>query len=565
MREKGMLREEIENIMKKKTVLAMMGLLLGLTACGTQETAEPSQETADSAQTEESTMEPQTQETEENTTSVDTTGFTEEMVLSTDLYTITVPDEFKGKFYAKTEGNEISFYDKETVDAGWPGFAFSVIVAGDEIMPGGMYIKLGELETSEGKFMNICKGYPSDVQWDYTKGEEAPESFKKLYDSADDIIKTGTGNNGSFYMMGAGTKGEDLYEMTLAQYVGAFTEEHDANWFEENGMSPEFYALVKSEGETALDKIGYAYKDVSADGVDELLVGIIGEGDEPSVVYDIYTMVDRQPARVVSGNSRDRYYALEYATIAREYSGGADEYGLDSYIIEPGSAKLEQQVSLKYDAYTDAKNPWFINYSEDESSWEACSEEDFNSRYEMYKSEFQKLDYTPISEIIPIDYSKVDLSKYGTFTQMLSDFKKGMGFANVKVGDTDVFLASSGTYNGENDTKNAIDASVFMYNDKGEICYLGTVQSSGTAYPIAVSDGCLVTGGHHFVTKTTVKDGKLVVAEEAVETFDTDANSTYTYTTEKDGEQKVEDDTNLTRLFDEYASAEIVEFSVEKP
>lgn len=551
--------------MKKKTVLIMMGLLLGLTACGNQETTETTEQTTQTQEVAENTEIAQAQEESGAGTAVDTTGYTEDMVLSTDLYTITVPDEFKGKFYALVDGEEISFYDKETVDAGWPGFAFSVIVSDGEVIAGGMYTKVGELETSDGIFMDICKSYPSDVQWDYTKSEQAPEDLAKLYDSADSIIKTGTGNNGSVFMMGAGTKGEDLYEMTLAQYVGAFTEEHDANWFEENGMSPEFYAMYKSEGDKAFDKIGFTYKDITADGVDELLVGLIDEGNDPSVVYDIYTIVDRQPANVLSGTSRDRYYVMDHEGLVREYSNGAEEYGMDSYIIMPGTTDLEQQVSLKYDAYTDAKNPWFVNYSEDENSWEPYSEEDFNSRYEMYKDQLIKLDYTPISEIIPIDYSKVDLSKYGTFTEMLSDFKKGMGFANVKVGDTDVFLASSGTYNGENNTKNAIDASVFMYNDKGEICYLGQVQSSGTAYPIAVSDGCLVTGGHHNVTKTTVREGKLVVAEEARENFDTDANATYTYTTEKDGEQKVENDTKLTELFDEYAAAEIVDFSVEKP
>ena len=551
--------------MKKKTVLIMMGLLLGLTACGNQKTTETTEQTTQTQEVAENTESVQAQEESGAGTAVDTTGYTEDMVLSTDLYTITVPDEFKGKFYALVDGEEISFYDKETVDAGWPGFAFSVIVSDGEVIAGGMYTKVGELETSDGKFMDICKSYPSDVQWDYTKSEQPPEGLAKLYDSADSIIKTGTGNNGSVFMMGAGTKGEDLYEMTLAQYVGAFTEEHDANWFEENGMSPEFYAMYKSEGDKAFDKIGFTYKDITADGVDELLVGLIDEGNDPSVVYDIYTIVDRQPANVLSGTSRDRYYVMDHEGIVREYSNGAEEYGMDSYIIMPGTTDLEQQVSLKYDAYTDAKNPWFVNYSEDENSWEPYSEEDFNSRYEMYKDQLIKLDYTPISEIIPIDYSKVDLSKYGTFTEMLSDFKKGMGFANVKVGDTDVFLASSGTYNGENNTKNAIDASVFMYNDKGEICYLGQVQSAGTAYPIAVSDGCLVTGGHHNVTKTTVREGKLVVAEEARENFDTDANATYTYTTEKDGEQKVENDTKLTELFDEYAAAEIVDFSVEKP
>ena len=51
----------------------------------------------------------------------------------------------------------------------------------------------------------------------------------------------------------------------------------------------------------------------------------------------------------------------------------------------------------------------------------------------------------------------------------------------------------------------------------------------------------------------------LVAEEEAYETFDADGNATYYY-----GKEKVADDTNLTRLFEEYFAGEIVEFSVEK-
>ena len=113
---------------------------------------------------------------------------------------------------------------------------------------------------------------------------------------------------------------------------------------------------------------------------------------------------------------------------------------------------------------------------------------------------------------------------------MLSDFKKGMGYANAKIGDTDVFFASA-----------------------------------GTAYPLAVADGCVFICGHHVVEKHTVKDGKLIIAEKAEETFDADGNATYSYTTDKDGEKNVDDDSELTRLFEEYEKAEVIEFGVEKP
>ena len=542
---------------------------MGLTACGAKEVSEPAAEqTAENASTVEEKKEEVTAEAEstsaaENQASEESGNYIEDLTISAVGFTMNVPEKLKGKFYATVEGNEISIFDKESVDGGYPGFVFSVVAdTENKYVPGGMYVKVGEFLTADGSFYNICKGYASEIQWDYNK-EEMPANFKELFDGADEIISACTGNDGNSFMYGAGTKGEELYTYTVSRYLDAFSEGWDANKFEEEGMSPEFYALYKNEGERSLDKIGFAYKDVSNDGVDELLVGIINESNEPSVVYDIYTTVDKNPTLVVSGTARNHYLAYEYGGIVNVFSESAQVNGINSYIIEPGSAELSQQVSLKYDTATDEKNPWFVSYDGD--TWESMTEEDYNSRLTGYTDYCLKLDFTPFSEIAPIDYSKVDLSKYDTFTKMLDDFKKGMGYANVKVGDTDVFLISEGTYNGENNTQNAIDASVLMYNEKGAIIYLGKIQSTGTAYPISISDGKLYTGGHHFVKKYTVDGLKLVTAEEALEQFDTSGNSTFYYAEGGAEATTVADDTNLTRMFDEYSKAEPIDFSVEKP
>jgi hypothetical protein len=165
------------------------------------------------------------------------------------------------------------------------------------------------------------------------------------------------------------------------------------------------------------------------------------------------------------------------------------------------------------------------------------------------------------AELVRVVHSKVDLSKYDTFTQMIADFKQGMAYANEKLGDTDVFFVASGTYNDEDNNANAIDAALFMYGED-KIVYLGQVASAGTAYPLSLKDGYLYTGSHHGVVKTTVKDGKLVTAEEATETFDTDGNATYYYGTDKDAAKTVEDDSELTRMFEEYENAQPIAFAV---
>ncbi|WP_022765724.1 hypothetical protein [Butyrivibrio sp. XPD2006] len=548
--------------MKRRIALLMVGVMFGLTACGTQQVAEAPAEQAQEteAATEVAEQAPEKEvvsDFEENIT------YVEDMVLSTDLYSITMPEEFKGKFLAYINGNEISFYDKASHEAGFGGYAFSVVADVDKnYIAGGMYTKVGEIMTSDGQFVDVLKGYPSDVQWDYVTYQdmESAEDYNKLYLATDSIIESIEAKEGNYFMYGAGIKGEDLYFVTLDSFVQACTEGWDAAKFEENGLSPEYGALIQNEGEKALDKIGYAYRDISSDGVDDLLIGVIGDSSEPTVVYDIYTMVNREPAHVISGTSRNRCYALEYSGFANVASGGANENEVALYEIEPGTTNLMQQFTLKYDGYEDEKNPWFVSY-DDGATWESMTEEEYTDRLKMTEERYLNLDLKPISDLIPIDYSKVDLSKYGTFTKMIDDFKPGMGYANEPVGDTDVFFVSSACYNGENDTKNAIDSTLFVY-DNDAIAMIGQVASIGTAYPVTINDGYIYVGGHHNVFKYTVKDGKLVVAEEASEVFDTNGNSTYYYAADGAEAQEVKDDSNLTRIFDEYFSGKPVEYSV---
>ena len=552
-------------MMKKKAVLFGIGIVLGLTACGKQDIpVVPADQPSESAP-EEATQAPEAaQEAEEVATS--DVQYLDDAVVASDFMKMNIPEEFVGKVYATVNGEEISIFDKEQVDAGWPGFVFSFTTDKNrDIMAGGMYKKVGEIVTADGEWINVCQGFPSEIQWDYND-PDVPEGYEKLTMSADAFKAAIEAVDGATYINGGGTKGEDLYAYNVQRYIDAINEGWDANKFEEEGMSPEFYAIAKNEGDKAFDKIGFAYHDVSGDGVDDLLVGVIPEKDtdEPTPVYDIYTMVDRNPVLVASGTARNCYYGNMYSGVENFVSEGAGSEVVYSYTITPGTTELFLQFGLKNDTYEDEKNPWFVCYDMDK--WEPMTEDEYKERMDMLQSQLLKLDYKPLSDMTPIDYSKVDLSKYDTFTKMLDDFKDGMGYANEPVGDTDVFFATSGTFNGENDTKNGVDSSLFIYDDNGGISYLGKVTSSGTATPIALADGCIYTAGHHWVTKSTVKDGKLVTVEEAQEHFDADGNSTFTYTTEKDGEKKVEDDSELSRLFDEMANAKPIEFSVvQKP
>lgn len=546
--------------MNKKLVVGLLALALTITGCsqvmdgagsentGAAETAE-SQETATEASKD--TPEDVTTETEETT---DSDASAADGVISTDLFEITIPEEFSGIYDTEVSPGVISVYHKESKDAGFGGLIFSIWA---REMPskevGGPYVKIGELSGSDGKRYEVVLGQATEVQWDYNK--EMPEDFSKLYDAKDSIIENIVATNGGTFMYGAGKKGEDLYGYKLAQIAEAINAGVDAGALEELGLSPEYYSLMSSDPETALDKIGYAFFDTDVDGVDELFLGDIEFG----AIYDVFTMVDGDPTQVLTGSARDRYYIYGDNFLCNEYSGGAGDFGWNLYALESNSTETVLQYGYRYNSYEDEEKPWFRTY--DGEAFDPVTEEEYNDAEKQKEESIKNVEFKPLSDYATVDYSKVDLSKYGTFTEIVDSLKAGKAYANAQIDGTDVLLVANGCYDNMDGHMAAIDASVFMYDDNGSIVYLGYETSGGTATPLAIGDGKLILATHHTVEKIGIVDGKLAVTEKAEEEFDEDGNSKFLYFESNDKDSvEVEDDTYLTKLFDEYNNAEIIDF-----
>ncbi len=528
--------------MKKRNLVLVIGMVLALSACG--QAVETGGEAIETANPSENTVSTDTtaSETNSNTENVITDN-----VISSDLFQIVMPDEFSGLFEAEASEDRIDIYLKEARAEGFPGLIFSVWARkSPSEYAGGPYYKKGEMISADGELYDVVKGLATEIQWDWNK--EEPAEFTIIFDAADSIIENMTATNGGTFMPGAGMKGEDLYSYTLSAFIDALNLGYDANELEEMEYAPDYYGILEAYGEEGLSKIGYAYADVNVDGIDELFIGDMESG----AIYDIFTMVDRQPAHVISGGARNRFYVYDKEFICNEYSNGANESGLILYALSNNSTEMVVQKGYKYDAYENEENPWFLTY--DLNEWEVVSEDEYNDGVKFAEG-YTDIGFKPISDLAPVDFSKVDMSGYATFTQLVDSLKNGMGYANVNLDGTDVLLVSSGCYDWDG-TSAAIDASIFMYKDDA-VVYLGTVQSTGTANPLCISDGKLISAGHHFVKKNTVKDGELVVAEEASEEFDSDGNSTYYY-----GGEKVADDKELSRMFEEEMNGQIVDFQV---
>ena len=162
-----------------------------------------------------------------------------------------------------------------------------------------------------------------------------------------------------------------------------------------------------------------------------------------------------------------------------------------------------------------------------------------------------------------------DISGCDTFTQIVDGLESGAGYANASIDGTDVLLVSDQVfeYEGEDTGKyGAIDAEIYYYSEDGVPTYAGYVAASGTAYPLAVSDGRLFVCGGHYVKKMILLAGGMVSDEEAWVEYDTDGGETYYYrsdtqTVNDDEDAEYPDDSKLNEMFEQFENADVIEFS----
>jgi len=321
-----------------------------------------------------------------------------DIVIRNNIFALSMPRDLKKIYTSEVKKDSILIYHNDSKKAGFGGFAFGVKIyknpADHAQMPGGR--KIGELIDKNGVLYDMVLIQPTDVQYDYTKSPTAPKTYSALYDLGNNKKFDINGVKGSKYFKNQGMKGDDLYKDILKKHVTAVNDKWDSVKLEQENMSY-MYNVLAIAGDSALDKIGYAYYDVNGDGIEELLIGEIADKDWKGVIYDMYTMVDRKPKHVVSGWSRNRYFVCDDSFVCNDYSGGANASGTSVYILVENSTELFPQVSFKYDGYANPKKPWFLSYSDDE--WKNVSEETFNERKKVFER-YERFDFIPLKNAV---------------------------------------------------------------------------------------------------------------------------------------------------------------------
>lgn len=122
-----------------------------------------------------------------------------------------------------------------------------------------------------------------------------------------------------------------------------------------------------------------------------------------------------------------------------------------------------------------------------------------------------------------------------------------------------VLLVTSQVYNDGLGNQAALNCDVYYLIDK-EVKNIGTIESMGTAYPIAYDEtGIYAASGHDMQRFEIEKSGSIRLAEGIYEQFDESGNVAYTM--KKGDETKVITEEEYYAAFEKYSNATIVNFS----
>lgn len=128
-------------------------------------------------------------------------------------------------------------------------------------------------------------------------------------------------------------------------------------------------------------------------------------------------------------------------------------------------------------------------------------------------------------------------------------------------GEEDALLVTDYVYDDLEEHMATIMADVYATDSDGNVVNCGSVNSQGTAYPLAVRDGRLFTAGHRFIQKYTINDsdGKLMEAGDMLEVLDSLGEPLHYVI---DGDMVcLPGDSLVQAKFDEWAAAEVLSFS----
>ena len=304
--------------------------------------------------------------------------------------TITVPDEIDELCNITVEDDEIEICDKKAGEAGWGGYVEAFMLFKDPseyvIMPD--FKHLGVITLDDGTVWNVVVNYQTDVEYD-PRIEDS--TYHQVSEAMDEVEKSVTCTEGGAFTPSDEMDTTSVYDPVLEKIIAAINDRTDRDKLIEMDFSDVYAYTYDLEGDP-LDKLGYAFTDMDADGYKELILGSL---EDPSV-YDMYINVSGEPYHLLTSGERSMYSLCgrgEKPDIIRlSASGSAFNSEMSFYIL--CAPRMFLQTRFIYDASEDPDAPWFVGYWDDDK--EPLSEEDWNERLDRFNQPITP-DYTPLS------------------------------------------------------------------------------------------------------------------------------------------------------------------------
>lgn len=221
-----------------------------------------------------------------------------------------------------------------------------------------------------------------------------------------------------FYILIVNGAGEDIY------FEGS------------DGVSEALWAM---EVENALDAIGYSIKDISGDGIPELLVGAMDNSHSGKEIYAVYSCQNGTPICTLSGWSRSAYTSMGEGRFLYQGSGGAIYSIFGTYTLSPDGTSL---ICEDY-YFTCEKDETFSEvgfYHNTSGEWDKDASEELNlSEEEFWKIQNDLAKQTERVELMPF-------SSYGVTGESTAEMPVTALFASDAEGDLpayDEFIADT--------------------------------------------------------------------------------------------------------------------------
>ena len=167
------------------------------------------------------------------------------------------------------------------------------------------------------------------------------------------------------------------------------------------------WEAAKALGDEALEKIGYVLKDITGDGVPELLIGAFEKDDDAytnNEIYLIYTLQGEEPEIVLYGWNRNAYSLKDDNSLFYQGSSGAAMSAFGIYHISNDGESVCNDFYFTYPNDNDPSvielfhNTTGIFYNEDGEKLDMTLDEFSALQDEMSKGT-SKIEGTPFSKL----------------------------------------------------------------------------------------------------------------------------------------------------------------------